>query len=331
MYNSSGLAYYRHSDWIGSSRFASTPTRTMYSDSAYGPFGEAYAQAGTSDLSFTGMNQDTSANLYDFPAREYGIQGRWPSPDPGGRSSMHWGDPQTLNRYAYVRNSPLTGIDPTGMDVCAVDGVDALNTWWLPCPSGFDDLGNNYTGPAGGLMVMGPVGDPMAPPMGDPSDPSAGLSGPCEGDAAMSSCSTGQGGLGLGFNYSPCTNAATCGSITTGGFTSLGTATLTTTDDPNNLHTGDPWQVSNAGATQPGPGGNPVPVTPPIGLGGNSPFPEPPPPPLISISANTPLSTAGYANSVKGCVGAAENAAQAANGAISFTNTFNACVQGAHN
>ena len=26
VYNSSGLAYYRHSDWIGSSRFASTPS-----------------------------------------------------------------------------------------------------------------------------------------------------------------------------------------------------------------------------------------------------------------------------------------------------------------
>lgn len=69
IYTSSGLAYYRHSDWIGSSRFASTPSRTMYFDGAYGPFGEAYAQTGTADLSFTGMNQDTVANLYDFPAR----------------------------------------------------------------------------------------------------------------------------------------------------------------------------------------------------------------------------------------------------------------------
>jgi hypothetical protein len=32
----------------------------------------------------TGMNQGTGANVYDFSAREYGIQGRWPSPDPTG-------------------------------------------------------------------------------------------------------------------------------------------------------------------------------------------------------------------------------------------------------
>ena len=29
---------------------------------------------------------------------------------------MHLEDPQTLNRYAYVRNSPLTMRDPTGKD-----------------------------------------------------------------------------------------------------------------------------------------------------------------------------------------------------------------------
>jgi RHS repeat-associated protein len=115
VYNSSGLAYYRHSDWIGSSRFSSTPSRTMYSDGAYAPFGEPYAQTGTADLSFTGVNQDTASNMYDFPAREYGTQGRWPSPDPAGISSVSLKNPQTWNRYAYVGNNPLTVTDPTGM------------------------------------------------------------------------------------------------------------------------------------------------------------------------------------------------------------------------
>jgi RHS repeat-associated protein len=117
VYNSSGLAYYRHSDWVGSSRFASTPARALYFDGAYAPFGENYAQTGTTDLSFTGMNQDTVSNLFDFPAREYnGIHGRWPSPDPAGIGSLHPGDPQSLNRYAYVRNNPLRLTDPSGLD-----------------------------------------------------------------------------------------------------------------------------------------------------------------------------------------------------------------------
>ena len=116
VYNSSGLAYYRHPDWLGSSRFASTPARAMYFDGAYAPFGENYAQTGTTDLSFTGMNQDTVSNLFDFPAREYnGIHGRWPSPDPSGSASASPSDPQSWNRYAYTGNSPMSSIDPTGM------------------------------------------------------------------------------------------------------------------------------------------------------------------------------------------------------------------------
>jgi hypothetical protein len=81
VYLASGLLYY-HSDHLGSSRFASNYNRTMSFDAAYAPFGEPYAQSGTADLSFTGQRQDTVAGLYDFPAREYSIQGRWPSPTP---------------------------------------------------------------------------------------------------------------------------------------------------------------------------------------------------------------------------------------------------------
>ena len=50
---------FRHPDWLGSSRFASTASRAMYYSGAYAPFGEAYAEAGTSDRSFTGQHQDT--------------------------------------------------------------------------------------------------------------------------------------------------------------------------------------------------------------------------------------------------------------------------------
>jgi len=49
------IAYYRHADQLGSSRLATTPTRTPYSSTAYAPFGEAYLQSGTTDLSFTGQ------------------------------------------------------------------------------------------------------------------------------------------------------------------------------------------------------------------------------------------------------------------------------------
>lgn len=160
VYNSSGLAYYRHPDWLGSSRFASTTTRSMYFDGAYAPFGENYAQTGTADLSFTGMNQDTVTNLFDFPAREYnGIHGRWPSPDPAGSASASPNDPQTWNRYAYVGNSPVSYVDATGMlrtppqDSAGGDGGDIGACVWDDGSN--DDPDDPETGTAAGCAAQG--------------------------------------------------------------------------------------------------------------------------------------------------------------------------------
>jgi RHS repeat-associated protein len=158
VYNSSGLAYYRHSDWIGSSRFASTPTRTLYYDGAYGPFGEPYAQSGTNDLSFTGQNQDTASNLYDFPAREYGIQGRWPSPDPSGVASVSPASPQSWNRYAYSVNNPLGLTDPSGLEAKnPTVGPNFGETWCTQ--TGFCASGDGSSGSGGGCEADGqPIG-----------------------------------------------------------------------------------------------------------------------------------------------------------------------------
>jgi len=162
VYTSSGLAFYRHADWLGSSRFASTPSRTLYYDGAYAPFGEPYAQTGTTDLSFTGMNQDTVSGLYDFAAREYGIQGRWPSPDPAGMSSVSPTDPQTWNRYAYVRNSPLHGVDPQGLKPNWVCGEDqCLGASGL---SGAYDMGDSYN--TASSLLNSPYADPNSPVQG---------------------------------------------------------------------------------------------------------------------------------------------------------------------
>jgi len=69
-----------HPDWLGNSRFASTPTRTKYFGTAYAPYGEPYAESGTTDLSFAGQKGDTADDEYDFLYREYHyIQGRCPA------------------------------------------------------------------------------------------------------------------------------------------------------------------------------------------------------------------------------------------------------------
>ncbi len=116
VYISSGFAYIRHSDLLGSSRLATRWDHTRYSTTAYAPFGEPYLEAGTQDRSFTGENQDTASGLYDFLYRRYSpSSGRWISPDPAGWSAVDLTNPESLNRYAYVANSPLSQLDPLGL------------------------------------------------------------------------------------------------------------------------------------------------------------------------------------------------------------------------
>jgi RHS repeat-associated protein len=175
VYTTSGgqvsLAYYRHADWLGSSRLASTPNRTMYADTAIAPFGETYAQAGATDVSYTGQNQDTVAGDYDFPDREYGsVSGRWPSPDPAGLAAVDPSDPQTWNRYAYVRNSPLDNIDPLGLDCWGIQESYYFNgvLQWQGIIASWCDgaAAGGYYGSGGGNDILAQMG--LTPPSSPP-------------------------------------------------------------------------------------------------------------------------------------------------------------------
>jgi RHS repeat-associated protein len=87
-----------------------------WGDVAYAPYGEKYSDTGTQDLNFTGQNQDTASYLYDFLYREYHPpSGRWISPDRAGLAAVDATSPQTWNRYAYVKNNPLSNTDPLGL------------------------------------------------------------------------------------------------------------------------------------------------------------------------------------------------------------------------
>ena len=193
VYNSSGLQYYGHSDHLGSIKLGSTPSRTMSFDLAYAPFGETYATSGTIDPSFTGQRQDTVAGLFDFPARQYSTQGRWPTPDPSGLASVGLSDPQTLNRYAYVRNNPLTMVDPNGL-----------------CGEEDDEACSDSEGPDGGGNIgMGGGGGGIG------NDPTSGGAI----DDSGSSCFAGSATCG-GFVDSPLVDQTSGSSFTTFGWDS---------------------------------------------------------------------------------------------------------------
>ncbi len=92
----------------------------MYSKEAYAPFGETYNESGTPDRSFTGQDQDVATGsggggVYDFLFRKYDPSaGRWLSPDSARWKATNQAYPQSLDRYAYVQNDPLSLTDPDG-------------------------------------------------------------------------------------------------------------------------------------------------------------------------------------------------------------------------
>ncbi len=70
--------------------------------------------AGSNYPFLTSKERDNETGLDYFLARYYSsAQGRFTSADPLGG---HTEDPQTLNRYTYVRNNPPVLTDPTGLD-----------------------------------------------------------------------------------------------------------------------------------------------------------------------------------------------------------------------
>jgi RHS repeat-associated protein len=132
---SNGFSYFRHNDWLGSSRLATTWQHAVYAKEQYAPFGETYQEIGQ-DRSFTGQDQDTTSGVYDFLFRKYdSTAGRWASPDPAGWLAADLTNPQSLNRYAYVLNSPLNATDGLGL--------------YLQCTGGYIVYGNPSLGQSG--------------------------------------------------------------------------------------------------------------------------------------------------------------------------------------
>lgn len=107
---------YQHPDLMGNGILGTNTTQGKVFDRFFAPFGEIYRNSGSETASFTGQFQDLDANLYDYEFREQSpVQGRWLNPDPSGMASATLSDPQTLNRYAYVRGSAMGMTDPNGL------------------------------------------------------------------------------------------------------------------------------------------------------------------------------------------------------------------------
>ena len=112
---------YYHDDILGSTRLMTTDTGSVMLTDSYQPFGQDNGTSTGSEqvpLKFTGNPVSQTTGLYYYGARWYDPSiGRFISQDPfaGSRSN-----PQSLNPYIYVEDSPTGATDPTGMDGCSI-------------------------------------------------------------------------------------------------------------------------------------------------------------------------------------------------------------------
>src|SRR5487761_175013 len=167
---SPNAAYFLHVSKLGSTSQATDYSGAVAQDEIHYPWGEEWAMAGTAEeerFARLGHRDTTETGLDPTPFRMYAsTEGRWFSTDPvGGRA----GDPQSLNRYAYVLNHPINDVDPSGrFDLFGCDS-DIEDCGCDPSVDPFCGLGGGGGGGCGVLMAVGDSGYcgpvlPLPPP-----------------------------------------------------------------------------------------------------------------------------------------------------------------------
>ncbi|MGO8734548.1 MAG: RHS repeat-associated core domain-containing protein [Terriglobia bacterium] len=142
VYNSAET-WFHHVNNIGSRTFMTNHYGTPTQDMLFYPYGNLWQSWGGGGLEFADLtyrDPNTTTDLTENRLFSPNLS-RWHSPDPLGGDITN---PQSLNRYAYVLNSPTTLIDPSGLEeqmVCAnlgwssAGGPNGLGGWGIVCAS----------------------------------------------------------------------------------------------------------------------------------------------------------------------------------------------------
>jgi RHS repeat-associated protein len=113
-------ANYYHDDALGSTRLVTAPGKkgtTVAFSNNYQPFGQDNGTpTGSETYKFTGKPYSIGTGLYYEFQRWYDpATGRFLSQDP---AAGQLSNPQSLNPYIYVDDSPTSHVDPSGLDTC---------------------------------------------------------------------------------------------------------------------------------------------------------------------------------------------------------------------
>jgi len=145
-----GTLYYTLKDHLGSASVVTDGTNgNILGEQRYNPFGETRVPTGSmfTDKLFTSQREMAGLGIYHYGARFYSPKlARFISADtivPGA------GNPQSLNRYAYVLNNPIRYNDPSGhvpADCYGTDYCGGQNSTLLPDLNTDDDGDNGGDG-----------------------------------------------------------------------------------------------------------------------------------------------------------------------------------------
>jgi len=124
---------YLFGDHLGSTSITTDASGNLSGELRYLPFGETRYTSGQTPTSFryTGQREDSTINLYWMGSRWYdSALGRFLSPDS---IVPDRGNPQGLDRYAYVANNPISRIDSSGHCWGIASGIRGLPSYGTTC------------------------------------------------------------------------------------------------------------------------------------------------------------------------------------------------------
>jgi RHS repeat-associated protein len=178
-----GTTYFKHQDQVGNLRVITLPNGSVQATCTNLPFGDNSSCGSGYQEAFTDYERDAESGLDHSWFRQLSsTPGRFISPDPY-EGSADITNPQSLNRYSYALNNPLSFSDPLGLWHCVDSKGNALPTYtkesdcvnngggWRPDPGDIPDSSLTFDGGKDQFPQLGPPNGSSRLNSGDDSSP----------------------------------------------------------------------------------------------------------------------------------------------------------------